>query len=171
MSLRAPSTASGVPLAPDDSKVHVITIPQGAVEWAAHASGALRVRSSSHSLSAYTSLAVAAIDDYLPLRRKRTKSGLSLAAGLLTARFSTNPPGLSFELAGGQPLAVDLSIDFRDHAVTVRKAYTPEAVVYGLGEKTGWLDNPEFTEFDFTADDRTSLSDYAVNRSGPGRDR
>ena len=139
------------------------------------------------------------------VRVKPSKSGATLHTPRLLAHLQFDPIALSFAPAKNRAaptFAVDLSIGVRDDRLVVRKAYSASDHVFGLGEKTGWLDkrhrkytmrnddvwlenpagfgsatdplyasfpffivhtsqqtygifldNPEFTEFDFTANE------------------
>ncbi len=180
-----------------------VTAARGALEIAAHPSGALRVRiSRKRKLPTYQSWAVVETATLERLRCKPTQSGAVIRAPMQSVRLQFEPLTCSFSRPKSAAFAADLMIGSRDDHIVVRKAYNSTDHVYGLGEKTGWLDkrgrrylmrntdvmwafpagfaqvtdplyasfpffiihnakqtygvfvdNPEFTEFNFTGDD------------------
>jgi len=182
----------------------VVTVARGAIEIAPHG-GTLRIRvSRKKRIPAYQSLALhyGAHKAHRENYKISANSVLSVVSDSLIARIHPEPLGLSFRRKKGSPFAVDVAVGVRGDQIVVRKALRPGDHIYGLGEKTGWLDkrgrkykmrnadvwwehpagigdvtdplyasfpifivhnkshtygifvdNAEFTEFDFTADD------------------
>jgi alpha-glucosidase len=183
----------------------VVAASRGAVEIAPLA-GAVRIRISRRKrLPAYQSLAVhhRVHREHKEKYRVSVNSVLSVVSQNLAIHIHSEPLGLSFSRRKSQTsFAADLTIGTRGEHIVVRKSLHPDDHVYGLGEKTGWLDkrhrkytmrnadvwwehpagithltdplyasfpvfivhnrtqtygifvdNPEFTEFDFTGDE------------------
>jgi alpha-glucosidase len=119
----------------------LFSAPNTTLEVTAQPSGAWRVRLSSRAeLPAYDSLSVLAENQPLPLRQKQSANGSTLSAGSVTVKVKANSLGVSFADSVVKAFAADLSLTIAYDRITVRKVYDPADVVYGLGEKTGWLD-------------------------------
>ena len=127
------------------NRVH-ITAQHGTLEVTSAPGGTLRVRLSlEKKLPPYHSLAVAHRFDLEssrpdPLAVKRGRKALEIRAPEVTAQLTLEPLSLSFALPGGAPFGADLELSFRDGLTCVRKSLWPDEHIYGLGEKTGWLD-------------------------------
>lgn len=197
----------------------VATTSRGAIEITPAPDGTLRVRLSRrkrlpayHSLALSPSLAAApstaasassaSAQGAAAARKRGRDGGFSVVNENLKAQLQFDPLALSFSLKRGPAFAVDVALGTRDEQIVVRKMLRPGERIYGLGEKTGWLDkrgrryqmrnsdvwwehpagigdatdplyasfpvfivhspkgsygifvdNPEFVEFDFTAED------------------
>ena len=131
----------------------VATASRGAIEIAPAPGGALRVRLSRRKrLPAYHSLVVppspAAASASPAVRsasaqgaaaRKRG-GGFSVVNENLAAQLQFDPLALSFSFKRGPAFAADVATGVRGDHIVVRKALRPGEHIYGLGEKTGWLD-------------------------------
>ena len=69
-----------------------------------------------------------------------TDTGFQLRSGNLITHVQFQPLRLSFTRPKSPAFASDLAIGLRDEQVVVHKTLHPGEHVYGLGEKTGWLD-------------------------------
>ncbi len=142
----------------------VATASRGAIEIAPAPGGALRVRLSRRKrLPKYHSLAVlpspaaasstaASASASAPLSvrsasaqgaaaRKRGRGGsFSVVNENLKAQLQFDPLALSFSFKHGPAFAVDVALGARGEQIVVRKMLRPGEHIYGLGEKTGWLD-------------------------------
>ncbi|MEK6573745.1 MAG: TIM-barrel domain-containing protein, partial [Chloroflexota bacterium] len=131
----------------------VAAATRGVIEIAPSPLGGLRVRiGRKKRLPEYQSLVVTNVGatsesprseakrGWSPLRCTPSKSGAVIRAPVLTAHLQFDPVSLSFPQPKRPPFAVDLSIGFRGDYIVVRKKINPSDHIYGLGEKTGWLD-------------------------------
>ncbi|MEK7785798.1 MAG: TIM-barrel domain-containing protein, partial [Chloroflexota bacterium] len=138
----------------------VATASRGAIEIAPAPGGALRVRLSRRKrLPKYHSLAVLPSPAAAPstaasaspalrsasaqgaaARKQDRGGGFSVVNENLKAQLQFDPLALSFSLKRGPEFAVDVALGARGEQIVVRKALRPGEHIYGLGEKTGWLD-------------------------------
>ena len=121
-----------------------LTAQRGIIEVAALSGGVVRVRiqpGRRKQMRPHRSLAVS---DQLalqpPLKPKAAKDEITLKGEGVTTHIRLSLLGLSFSRASGAAFASDLSIGARGGQIVVRKTLNPDEHVYGLGEKTGWLD-------------------------------
>ncbi|MCL4506739.1 MAG: glycoside hydrolase family 31 protein [Chloroflexi bacterium] len=184
-----------------------LTGKHGALELAVLSGGVLRVRMAMRNrLAPYQSLALAGQPEPVAALVEAHEGGLTIQAAGVTATVTLEPLTLAIGRAGGAVLAQDIENGALGDRIVVRKRQQPGQVIYGLGEKTGWLDkryrryrmentdvflvhpgitattdpmyasfpffivhsaagdygifvdNPEFTEFDFTRADRYEFS-------------
>jgi alpha-glucosidase len=114
---------------------------RGPIEIVPVAPGIARVRvGRRRRLPAYRSLAVGALPP-APAGETQSQGGQhSLALPGLSVLVEAEPVRLSFARPGGTPIAAGLSLAVRGEEVVARLPLSPEQHVYGLGEKTGWLD-------------------------------
>ncbi len=73
-------------------------------------------------------------------RKQDRGGGFSVVNENLKAQLQFDPLALSFSLKRGPEFAVDVALGARGEQIVVRKALRPGEHIYGLGEKTGWLD-------------------------------
>ena len=129
------------------------TAQAGLLELSAAPGGTLRVRLGRGELTPdgkrlphYQSLALSGTLDLEGLRRqaltvKRRRGALEIPTPDVTARLNLEPLAMSFTLPGSRLVfGADLGLGFRDGHIVVRKSLRQGAHIYGLGEKTGWLD-------------------------------
>ena len=103
--------------------------------------GFLRVRISGRkTLGKYESWAVTQPLAGAAYQLHRSKGKLELQAEGLSATANGEPFALSVARAAGEPFAEDVAVGVRGEFIAVRKTLKPGQVIYGLGEKTGWLD-------------------------------
>jgi alpha-glucosidase len=129
-------------LADHDDRV-VATASRGAIEIAPAPGGTLRVRLSRRKrLPAYHSLAVAPspVSRVSGRTARKRGRGFSVVNENLAAQLQFDPLALSFSFKRGPAFAVDVAMGVRGEQIVVRKALNPGEHIYGLGEKTGWLD-------------------------------
>ena len=145
--------------------VITLTGARGVAELTALPDGILRVRLSGRKvLGKYESWAVARGEAPMPAARvSRIKAGARLRADGLTATVTGSPFALSVARHEGEPFAADIEVGTRGPFVVVRKALRPDQVIYGLGEKTGWLDR-HFRRY------RMKNTDVFLERWGIGND-
>ncbi len=131
----------------DDGDRVRLTTRRGVLEVASAPGGTLRVRlGPGKTLPPYQSLAVTPrLDLEAPrldrLAVRQTQDALEVRAPEVHARLALEPVGLRFQLPGGGPaFGADVALGFGGGQVIVRKALQPAERLYGLGEKTGWLD-------------------------------
>lgn len=121
-----------------------VAAARGTLEISPHPSGALRVRiGRKKRLPEYQSLAVVFPAETQPaasLRARPTKTGVAMRTRAAAVRLQFDPLALSFSDTKGPAFAADLFLGFRGGQIVVRKKIGPEDRLYGLGEKTGWLD-------------------------------
>ena len=114
----------------------------GAVELAPLADGVWRVRISPRSrLAPYQSLAVVAQEAAaLTYQCEATEAAVRVQAEEGAVVAQQTPLALSFTRADGAVIAADITAGGLGDRIVVRKRLHPGEVIYGLGEKTGWLD-------------------------------
>ncbi|MCL5998886.1 MAG: DUF4968 domain-containing protein, partial [Chloroflexi bacterium] len=115
---------------------------RGAVELAPLSDGLLRVRISGHKrLAPYESLAVTASVHAAPsVQVGASEEGLHLQTDELAATVRQAPFALSVARGSGAPFTEDVEVGVQGDDIVVRKVLKPGECIYGLGEKTGWLD-------------------------------
>lgn len=137
-----------------DHHDRVVAAAPGGVIEIAPVGETLRIRiSRKKRMPAYQSLAVISQEG----GRYRVVSNASVVTETLTARIHPEPLGLSFMRRHSRlrradsarktksPFAADMMIGVRDSVrgeahIVVRKSLRADDQIYGLGEKTGWLD-------------------------------
>lgn len=123
-------TASGVTL----------TGKRGAVEVLPLAGGVLRVRISPRAkLGAYQSWALARDLTFADCVITPSDADVTLDFDKLTARVNAANARITVS-RGEHAFAEDVAVGAQDGKISVRKTLQPDEVMYGLGEKTGWLD-------------------------------
>ncbi|MCC7358760.1 MAG: DUF5110 domain-containing protein [Anaerolineales bacterium] len=122
---------------PERALVHT---GRGLLELTPAAPGVLRVRTSrKRRLPAYASAAVAALGDAPASKLEPTEGGARLSFDGLALEIGVDPLRLRLLRPDGAA-AAEVEFGQRGETLTARAALDPAAAVYGLGEKTGWLD-------------------------------
>jgi alpha-glucosidase len=118
-----------------------LTGARGAVELTPLPGGILRVRLSGRkTLGKYESWAVIQPPSVAEAQMRRSTSGIKLQAQGYSAAAKASPFALNVARTEGAAFAEDVAVGVRGEFIAVRKALKPGQVIYGLGEKTGWLD-------------------------------
>ncbi len=114
---------------------------RGPVELAPIAPGILRLRvGRGRRLPAYASLALQPLPPP-PAAEHRTAEGAhTFTLPGLAAHIQPEPFQLSFARPGGATFLPGLALAQRGETLTARFTLAPDQRIYGLGEKTGWLD-------------------------------
>lgn len=118
-----------------------LTGKRGAVELQPQPGGVLRVRISPRAkLSKYESWSLIAREDApVECTVEASDAGAKLSCAGITARINSTNARVTFS-RGGDALTDDVMVGAQDGRIIVRKTRQPNEVIYGLGEKTGWLD-------------------------------
>jgi alpha-glucosidase len=121
--------------------VLTLTGARGAVELLPLPGGVMRVRISARArLGAYQSLAVTSELTPAACEYSASQNGASLHSEGVSVSVESAPLRLTFARKDGEALAGDIAVGTQGEQIVVRKTLRPDEVIYGLGEKTGWLD-------------------------------
>ncbi len=126
-----------------DDGMHVLaTAQRGSIEIVPLAGGVVRVRVSRRKKpGAYRSLALAETNPPVaPYKLESLGDQVQLVAGDVTTVIRVNPLALHFTRRDGSVIAADAEMSAANDRMILRKAVRPDSRIYGLGEKTGWLD-------------------------------
>jgi alpha-glucosidase len=122
----------------DDRRL-LVTAERGILELAAFEVG-FRVRISARKrLPAYRSAAVANMGAPMPLRLTHDRA-IRAGANGFEAVVEARPLGLGFRGPHQTDLAQDRFVGLGEERIVIRKQIEANARIYGLGQKTGWLD-------------------------------
>lgn len=121
-------------------RFHILTSKGGSVEITPAAAGCVlvRIRAGEAPFPPYRSQVVEESKAAAPVPLEQTEAGLKLPGLFIGLR--TEPLGLSFARSSGEVFVTDVAIVAGENSVAVRQKPSAGVNVYGLGEKTGWLD-------------------------------